>query len=381
MNNTDPQIDGECAPAFRRVRDAFAENFARRGEVGAAVAVYHRGRPVVDLWGGIADKASGRRWQRDTLVCMMSVAKGVSATLLHMLAGRGQIDIEAPIARYWPEFAAEGKGAIPVRWALSHVAGVPVIDGVARGNIYDRAAMVQGLERQKPSYPPGTARCYHTATMGFIVGELVRRITQRSLSRCLREDVGQAFGIDYHIGFEAEPNRHFATMIPSSGNVLSLAQANSDSLIGKAWAQLPIEEDFNSERWRRAEIPSANGHGTASAIAKLYGILAIGGTIDGKKLIDRAALERATAEQWDDVEMLTKLRFRLGLGYFLNCPPSRPMGPNSATFGHSGAGGAQSFADPKLGLGFCYAPNNMHGGLDIGPRATALIDAAFASLA
>jgi CubicO group peptidase (beta-lactamase class C family) len=372
-------IDGECAPAFRRVREAFAENFARRGEVGAAVAVYHRGRPVVDLWGGTADPRSGRPWQRDTLACMMSVAKGVSATLIHILVGRGAIELDAPIARYWPEFAAEGKAAIPVRWALSHLAGIPFVDDMPRGAIYDHAAMAAGLARQRPAFAPGRARCYHTATMGFILAELIRRRTGRSLGQFLHEAVGDPFDIDYHIGVAPVARREFATMLPSSGNVLSLAQAGSESPIGRAWAQLPKDEDFNSALWRSAEIPSANGHGTARAVARLYGILALGGAIDGKTMIDRAALERGAAEQWDGEEMLTGLRFRQALGYFLNCPPSRPMGPNRGTFGHSGAGGAQSFADPMLGLGFCYAPNAMHGGLDIGPRATALINAVFAS--
>ena len=371
------RIEGQCHPRFAPLREAFERNFRDRGEVGAAVAVYWRGECVASLWGGAADAATGEAWGADTLACMMSVAKGVSSLCVHMLADRGLVDLDAPVARYWPEFAAAGKAEIPVKWVMCHLAGLPVLDGVPRGAIYDWEAMTQGLARQAPLFAPGATRCYHTATMGFILGEIVRRVTGMSLSRFIDAEIGARFGIDYHIGIADPASRRFARMIPSRGNVLNLAQAQSDSPIGKAWAQLPADEDFNSTRWRRAEIPSANGHGTAEAVAKLYGLLAMG----GGDLIGRAALDRATAEQWDGVEYLTNMRFRMALGFFLNCPPSRPMGPSARTFGHSGAGGAQSFADPELGLGFCYAPNAMHGGLDIGPRATALIEAAFRAAA
>ena len=374
--NDEVTINGTFEPAYRRVYDAFVENFRTRGEVGAAVAVTHRGKGVVDLWGGVADVAGRAPWQRDTMVCMMSVAKGISALLVHMLADRKLIDLERPVAAYWPKFAQNGKADIPVKWALSHLAGVPIVDGLGRGAIYDWQLMTNGIARQAPTFKPGTVRCYHTATMGFILGELIRRTTGKSLGEFLHDEVTQKFDIDYHIGLPAGHGRSIATMIPIQGNALNLAQANSDSPIGKAWAQLPLDEDFNSVAWRAAEIPSANGHGTARGIAKLD-ILANGGTTGGKVLIGKAALARGIEEQWYDKEYLTDMVFRVALGFFLNCPPTRPMGPNKRTFGHSGAGGAQSFADPDLGLGFCYAPNSMHGGLDIGARAQALIEATF----
>ncbi len=232
-------VQGECDPAFARVREAFVRNFEEGGEVGAAVAIYRAGRPVVDLWGGLSDSEAESLWERDTVICMMSVAKGVAATLIHILAGRGIVDIDMPIARYWPEFGQNGKADIPVRWALCHLAGLPVIDGLPRGMIYDWSAMIGGLERQVPSFPPGTTRCYHSATMGFILGEIIRRTTGRSIGTFLREEVGEPFGVDYHIGLPPGHGRSVARMIPSRGNVLNLAQANSDTLIGRAWAQLP----------------------------------------------------------------------------------------------------------------------------------------------
>jgi CubicO group peptidase (beta-lactamase class C family) len=194
--------------------------------------------------------------------------------------------------------------------------------------------------------------------------------------------VAGPLGIDYAIGLSLDQAARCATMVPSAGNVLAIAQSGDPkSLLARAWAQLPAEEDFKSAAWRAAEIPSANGHGTARAIATFYGALAQGGRLGDVRLISAAALDRATTQQWHARSAASGLTFRAALGFFLNCPPDRPMGPNPATFGHSGAGGAQSFADPAAGIGFCYAPNRMHGGIDIGPRATTLIEALFRCVA
>ena len=375
-------IEGHCDPAFAPLRDAFRENFAAHGELGAAVAVMHHGRLVVDLWGGWQDPARQRRWERDTLVCMMSVAKSVTAFCVHALADDGLIDLDAPIARYWPEYGCHAKDSTPVRWALCHLAGVPVVEGPPRGAIYNWDAMTQALAAQVPMVPPGGEAVYHTMTQGFLLGELVRRVTGVSLGCYLRDRVARPLGIDYAIGLSADQAARCATMVPSAGNVLAIAQSGDPrSLLARAWAQLPAEEDFNSAAWRAAEIPSANGHGTARAIATFYGALAQGGRLGDVRLISLAALDRAATQQWQARSAASGLTFRAALGFFLNCPPDRPMGPNPATFGHSGAGGAQSFADPAAGIGFCYAPNRMHGGIDIGPRAHTLIEALFRCVA
>jgi CubicO group peptidase (beta-lactamase class C family) len=378
----DHSIEGECDPAFLPLRDAFRANFAEHGELGAAVAVMHRGRLVVDLWGGWQDPARQRRWERDSIVCMMSVAKSVTAFCVHALADDGLIDLDAPIARYWPDYGCHGKEATPVRWALCHLAGVPVVEGPPRGAIYDWNAMTQALAAQVPMVPPGGEAVYHTMTQGFLLGELVRRVTGVSLGQFLQRRVAGPLGIDYAIGLSPDQAARCATMVPSAGNVLAIAQSGDPkSLLARAWAQLPAEEDFNSAAWRASEIPSANGHGTARAIATFYGALAQGGRLGDVRLISSAALDRATTQQWHARSAASGLTFRAALGFFLNCPPDRPMGPNPATFGHSGAGGAQSFADPAAGIGFCYAPNRMHGGIDIGPRANGLIEALFRCVA
>lgn len=379
--STAAPIDGSCTRQFAPLREAFERNFSERNELGASVAVTLHGETVVDLWGGFADAAGARPWRRDTIVCMMSVAKAVSAVCVHMLADRGALDLDAPVARYWPEFAEHGKAEVPVSWALSHLASVPVADAAPRGALYDWKVMTSAIAAQEPLWPPGSMPCYHTATQGFILGELVRRVDGRSIGAFLREEIARPLGLDYHIGLHPEAEARCAEMVPSKGNVLSAAQSgDTKGLLARGWAQLPLSEDFNSPRWRRAEVPSANGHGAARAIARLYGCLAQGGATDGIRILSSAVLARARKEQWSGRDAMSGLKFRIALGFYLNSPPDRPMGPNPDTFGHSGAGGAQSFGDPTAGLGFCYAPNRMHAGIDIGPRAMALIDALYRSL-
>lgn len=374
-------VHGRCDARFARVREAFERNFAEDGEVGAAVAVMLDGRMVVDLWGGHRDAARTRPWESDTIVCMMSVAKAVSALCVHRLVEQGRLDLDAPVARDWPEFAAGGKAEIPLRWVLCHLAGIPVADAAPRGAMYDWGVMTRAIAAQTPLWPPGSTRCYHSATQGFILGELVRRVTGMSLGAYLRREIAGPLGLDYAIGLDDAGISRSATMIPASGTIFDAAQRGDRStLLGRAWYPLADGEDFNSDAWRRSEIPSANGHGNARAIARLYGALALGGTLDGVRVIGAEALARATTEQWRGQSISSKLEFRTALGFFLSCPPDRPMGPNPRTFGHSGAGGAQGFADPDARLGFAYAPNRMHAGIDIGVRATRLIETTFACL-
>jgi CubicO group peptidase (beta-lactamase class C family) len=370
-------LGGGYRAAYAPVFEAFRRNFDD-GELGAAVSAVQDGELVVDIWGGHRDPDHKLRWERDTTVCMMSVAKVFSALSMHILADRGVVDLDAPVSRYWPEFARNGKESVLLRWVLCHLAGVPVIDNAPRGAIYDWNAMTGGLVAQKPLWEPGTTRCYHTCTQGFILGEIVRRVTGKTIGAFIRDEIAGPLGIDYAIGLDAAQAARCAMMIPSKGVTLTRAQeGDGTGMLARGWGQLPVHEDFNSPAWRSSEIPSVNGHGTARAVARFCGALARGGEIDGVRIISLASLERAITEQWAGADLMSGLTFRIALGFFLNCPPDRPMGPNPPTFGHSGAGGAQSFADPVLRLGFAYAPNRMHGGMDNGPRGTRLIDAVF----
>jgi CubicO group peptidase (beta-lactamase class C family) len=314
---------------------------------------------------------------------MMSVAKGISATAIGMLCDRGLIDLSAPMARYWPEFARNGKQDITVTQALSHLAGIPVTDAANEGDIYDYDAMTAAIARQEPLWKPGTTQVYHSATLGHLAGMLVRAVTGQSIGQFIRREISDRLDADYFIGLTPEEESRCATMIPSANNLVGASKrAPKASVAYRQWQALPADEDFNSHQWRAAEIPAVNGHGTARGVARIYGALALGGALDGVTLMRRESLSRMLVEQRgtnsenSDVGDLD----RMAIGFRLNSPPHRPMGPHMSTFGHSGAGGSQAFADPDSQLGFCYCCNRMHDGRDIGMRALSLIESTFASL-
>ena len=376
-------IGGSYAPGFEPVRDAFFRNFRDFEEIGGAVAVYWKGIPVVDLWGGYRDPDRRVPWTADTLVCMMSVAKGVAATAIAILCDRGLIDLTAPMARYWPEFAQNGKQDITVTQALSHLAGIPVTDAADEGDIYDYEAMADAIARQCPLWEPGTTQVYHSATLGHLAGMLVRAVTGQSIGQFIRSEISGRLGAEYFIGLTPEEESRCATMIPSANNLVGASKrAAKESVAYRQWRALPANEDFNSHRWRAAEIPAVNGHGTARGVARIYGALALGGTLDGVRLLRPESLSRMLVEQRgtdaanSDVGELD----RMAIGFRLNSPPHRPMGPHMSTFGHSGAGGSQAFADPDSEVGFCYCCNRMHDGRDIGIRALSLIESTFAAI-
>ena len=373
-------VDGHCDRRFSGIADAFAENFRSRGEVGAAVAVTLNGEPVVDLWGGFADSARTRPWVEDTLVCMMSVAKAVTALCAAMAVDRGLIGWDEPVARYWPEFAAAGKAEIPVRWVLDHRAGLTAItQAMPEGAAYDREAMTGALAAQAPLSAPGRSRAYHSVTLGYLIGELIRRTDGRSLGRFLDEEVCAPHGIDYWIGLPPELHGRCAEFFGETAGTL-FDRSDPDSLMCRAMAQVPAE-DFNTERFRSAEIPSINGIGAARGVAKLFDGLAAGGVLGGRRLLGAEALAEATAEQWHGREDLLGHTRRMGLGFALGLPGHLAMGPSPRAFGHTGAGGAIGFADPDAGLGFAYAPNHMYSGPGISPRLSILVDALYAALA
>lgn len=366
-------MEGSCETRFEPLAEAFQLNFRESGELGAAVAVYHEGRLAVDLWGGLADP-DGQPWQRDTVACMMSVAKGIVGLCMAMLYDRGQLDLEAPVALYWPEFAEGGKGEVSVATALSHHAAIPAFDDSAPGDIYDWDAMVSGLAAQTPYWPPGTRLYYHSATLGFIAGEILRRIDGRSIGDFIRDEIAGPLGADYFFGLSPGEVERCATMIASAGNVVNAAKApDAPEMLRLSWQSLPATEDFNSIHWRTSQIPSVNGHGTAGGIARIYGALAIGGALDGVKLLDTNSLEPFLIERGSGTSEGTGLDLRSGLCFMLSSP-SRPMGGRRG-FGHSGAGGAQGFADPETRTAMCYCPNRMHDGSDVGIRADRILKA------
>ncbi|WP_033328947.1 serine hydrolase domain-containing protein [Streptomyces yerevanensis] len=387
-------IDGEVEAGFEPVREAFAANFARHGDIGAAVCVYRDGRPVVDLWGGIADPDTDRPWTRDTLQLVYSATKGVTATAAHLLAERGALDLDAPVAEYWPEFAANGKTEIPVRWLLSHQAGLVALDQpVPLAEALAWQPMVAALAAQRPLWTPGTAHGYHGRTWGWLVGEVIRRVSGRTPGRFFVDEIGGPLGLDFFIGLPAserhrvsrmayqQPEVDFTTVppesIPEELREMVAAWRDPNSFSNRAFQVTdPAEIDFNSPEVQAAELPSSNGIGTARGLARMYAALI--GDVDGVRLLTPETLASATKEQASGMDQVMVMPSRFSSGYMLPTETNPMTGPNS--FGHTGRGGSLAFADPEHGIAFGYAMNHIIGGLD-DVRAMLLVDAVRRSLA
>jgi CubicO group peptidase (beta-lactamase class C family) len=377
-------LGGACDPRFTPVRDAFVANFTERGDVGAAVTVAVGGRVVVDLWGGWADAARRRPWERDTLVNAFSVTKGLTTVCVLQLVGRGLLDLDARMARYWPEFARDGKETITLRQVLSHQAGLPAVrDPLPDGAMLDWDAMVRALERQTPWWDPGAMHGYHVNTFGYLVGEVVRRVSGTTVGSLLRAHVAEPLGADVHIGLPASEHHRVAEFLwpayaplperPASGEDELMrwsAYWNPPGLSGAGWV--------NSAAWRAAEIPSTNGHATARGVARVYAALARGGAIDGVRILDRPVLDAAVCEQVSGHDRVLQRPSRFAVGFQLT-QPERPLGPNPGGFGHFGTGGSLGFCDPDADVAFGYVMNDL-GPRWQNPRNKALIDAVYASL-
>jgi CubicO group peptidase (beta-lactamase class C family) len=386
------EIQGRVDPAFERVREAFAQNFDARDEVGAAVAVYVDGRAVVSLHGGFADQARTRAWQPDTLANVYSTTKGMTALCAHRLVEQGRLDLDAPVARYWPEFAAEGKGELPVRWLLSHRAGLAAVrEPLPPEALYDWQAMCTALAAEPPWWTPGSDHGYHALTFGWLVGELVRRIDGRSLGGYFREELAGPLGADFQIGLPDREHGRASELSaippPEAGDAegASLVAAflsDPEGIAARAFLNPPsMAAGPNLPEWRRAEIPGANGHATADGIARVYAALARGGRMDGVHVLAPESIERCREEQSRGPDRVLGIHTRFGQGFMLSQDePLAAFGPNRGAFGHPGAGGSVGFADPQAKLGFGYAMNRLGPNILLDPRAQALIDAAYASL-
>lgn len=384
-------IQGICDTRFEGVKGAFAQNFADYAEVGAAVAVIVGGRMVVDLWAGHADAALSRPWQRDTIVNVFSTTKGLTAVCAHRLADQGLLDIDAPVAKYWPEFAQAGKNEIPVRYLLSHRAGLPGVRKMLPvGAAYDWEVMTSALAAEEPWWEPGTKHGYHALTYGYLVGEVVRRISGQSVGTYFRKEIAEPLGLDCHIGLSEEYDARPAEMLPmpppeGEGNPIAKALSDPESMTFKAFASPPdlmLPGTVNSRAWRAAEIPAANGHTDARSLARLYGALAQGGELDGYEVLTLEAIDRARVEQSHGEDaVLFGLPSRFGLGFMLDLPENRIV-PQGDMFGHPGAGGSIGFGDPEAGIGFGYVMNKMIVPPDyfIDPRWRGLVEATYAAL-
>jgi len=388
-------VGGSCDERFAPVWEAFCENFRIEEELGAACSLVIDGETVADLWGGWARADRSAAWQCETTVCMMSVAKGITGIAVNMLADRGMVDFDAPVAAYWPEFAAGGKAGITVRMVLDHTAAIPVLttDTMYPGGFFDYSAYIRALEVQEPLWQPGTRAAYHVHNQGFVLGEIMRRVTGMSVGPFLRAHVTGPLGAEYYLGgMSGEEQRHVAQVLPNTGARLFAAKDQGvppapdtpagwqDGAVLRAFAflQNPQEawaETMNSPRWREVEIASGSGHGNARGVARIYG--ATVGEVDGVELLSHAQREAMITQQHQQTELLQDRPYRQANGVLLNTPEAVYMGPNPRSFGHHGLGGSIGFGDPDARLGFAYCCNRMHAVGDNGPRARRLINAVY----
>jgi CubicO group peptidase (beta-lactamase class C family) len=371
-------INGVCADRFSRVRDVFEANFADGGELGARFAFAVEGEIVVDLMGGFADRQRTVPFGPDTLTALFSTTKAVAALMVARLVDEGRLAYDQPVADVWPEFAQAGKQDITVEQAMSHQAGLSGFPDQTDPAIwFDWEATCAKLAAMAPLFPVGSASGYHPVTFGYLAGEIFRRVDGRTMGTALREDIAQPFGLDLWIGLpDSEHARTAELMRPTTLPKFGEMNAAVKAAFMTAWA---APSGRGTDEWRRVEIPSANGHATAPALARLMGALANGGVLDGKSLISPAGIKAATAERILGRDLVLPYDISWGAGFMRNTP-NFFYGPTAEAFGHSGWGGSCAFADPTTGVSGSYVMNKQGNALIGDPRAVRLIEAAYASL-
>jgi CubicO group peptidase (beta-lactamase class C family) len=389
------RVEGVCDERFAEVAREFVRGFAERGEVGASVSLTLHGETLVDLWGGLADPATGRAWERDTVSVVFSCTKGATALCAHLLASRGLLDLDAPVAEYWPEFATRGKEAATVRMMLDHSVGVPVISAPVRpGGACDWDYMIGLLEAQEPFWRPGTRNGYHMINFGWTVGELVRRVSNKSLGTFFRDELARPLGIDFWIGTPPEVEPRVAPVI---NYVAAPGEVPGEFILKVLKERESIQSlsllnnggfEANSPACHAAEIGGGGGISNARGLAGLYAPFACGGGIGGKTYVDAATLARmgeTSMATHEDATLLIPTRFALG---FMKSMDNRRRARgdrdsvilSSTAFGHVGAGGSIGFADPREELSFGYSMNRMGKGILLNERGQALVDASYRAL-
>ncbi|MFI7500204.1 serine hydrolase domain-containing protein [Streptomyces sp. NPDC049687] len=348
-------IQGSYDDLFTAVPSALAE-LLDDGDVGGSVAVFVDGEPVVDVWGGFADPERTVPWERDTIVNVFSVTKTMTALCALILADRGELDPDAPVARYWPEFAAAGKEGVLVRHLLGHTAGLPDWNGPVT-ELYDWPAATARLAGQAPQWEPGTAAGYHSLTQGFLVGEVIRRITGRGPGEFFADEVAGPLGADFHLGLSAEHDHRVAPTVPppgrdedytasAPGQAAAPAAGTGD---GDGTATAFRVRDGNSVAWRRAQIPAAGGFGNARSVALVQSVMACGGSVGGTRLLSQAGCARAWEEQFNGEDRVLGMPVRWGLGY----------GLFGSTYGWGGWGGSLVMIEPEARMTVAYVTNQM----------------------
>jgi CubicO group peptidase (beta-lactamase class C family) len=374
-------VHGICEAGLEPVREAFLANFEKGLEVGASVVVTRDGEALVDLWAGDADP-DGTPWEEHTIVNVYSTTKTMAATCVLMLADRGLVDLNAPVADYWPEFAQNGKEGVLVRHVMSHSAGLsgfdPPLESVEE--LYDWDATCARLAAQKPWWEPGTASGYHAVTQGFLQGEIVRRVTGRSIGTFFREEVAEPLGADFHIGLDPSHDHRVGELIPPEGPPPRPEPEPGSVAARMAEGAAMLGTEPRTSAWRRAEIPAAGGIGNARSVARVHSVLACGGSLDGVKLMSPAGVERVLEEQTRGQDLVLGIPIVFGMGFGIN-DASFPVSPNPRAFFWGGWGGSLAIIDLEARVSIAYVMNRMAADLMGDQRGGSIVIATFQALA
>jgi len=371
-------IAGHCDPGFKALERAFAANFEHHGEIGARVCVIRAGETVVDLWGGHTTEQRNELWHEGTLVNCMSVTKGVVAVAAHLLRDRGLLDYDAPVARYWPEFAAAGKAAITVRQAISHQASLAIIDDAEPGDILDWQRFTAKIAAQAPNWPPGTRETYHSVTIGYIIGELVTRVDGRPVQQFIREELCEPLGAQFFLGCRDEEIARVVPQIPNPANDLMNGGLMNDDTAAQF---TPFPEDpaiVLTPGYMKFGFPSGGGVAHAEGLARLFAPIACGGAYRERRMFGPETLRLMAEEQWNHNDSMFGNDFRVALGLLLTTPFNDWQ--REGNIGTAGAGGFCAFADPANGVSFAYTPNRFTTGAGLGEEPARLISAMYESL-
>ena len=399
-------VSGYCEDNFHEARNIFEKSISSGFELGGSIAVEVQGEKVIDLWGGHLDHSKSKAWEENTLVNVFSTTKGIAAICLLQLIEKGLLDIEKPVCEYWPEFSVNGKENIPVKYLFCHKAGLcGVREPLESGAFSNWDLITSELAKQEPLWEPGTAHGYHAITYGHLVGELLRRIDGRTIGQYFKEEIAEPLNLDFWIGLPDSEFDRVSDIYPSKPGPLQylfplltklprfvlpgrakflLDFGDTSKPVGAAFNNPPISSnrgmEANTKQWRNAEIPAANGHGTARSIAKLYGILANGGSRDGIHVLSPETIEKARQTQSDGRDLvLGGMRTRFGLGFMLGTE-NVSMGPNPNAFGHGGAGGSLGFSDPDNNISLGFVMNQMHQGITAWKTATDVAESVYKAL-
>ena len=370
------EIQGYCEDRFESVKEVFADNFTSDLDVGASLAATIDGKIVMDIWAGYSDEAQTCLWEKDTIVNVYSTTKVMTALCVLMLVDRGLIDLDAPVAKYWPEFGQAGKEKLPVRYLLSHTSGLPGWDQpIQADTLYDWDRCTSLLAAQKPWWEPGTRSGYHSITFGYLLGESVRRVTGKSLGTFFREEVAIPLKADFHIGFSEEFDARVGELLPPLPIGESLGTADPNSIPTRVFSNpvLTGRETLTRE-WRAAEIPASNGHGNARSIVRVASALACGGELDGVKLLSLETIEKAIEEQSYSPDLALSVPIRFGLGFGL-VSKDNPISPNPRAFYWGGWGGSHVTMDLDAKLSWAFAMNKMIMSLTGDPRTMKIREA------